>query len=92
MENLSDPTKLASGIAVAFVATVYGVGSANLIFLPIASKLRMRAAQASQRRTLICEGVLGIQEGLNPRLIDQKLRGFAGSEVGREAGASGQAA
>jgi chemotaxis protein MotA len=76
MENLSDPSKLGSGIAVAFVATVYGVGAANLIFLPIATKLRLRAAQATRRRILMFEGVLAIQEGLNPRLIDQKLQSF----------------
>jgi chemotaxis protein MotA len=76
MENLSDPTKLGSGIAVAFVATVYGVGSANLIFLPIATKLRAIAARNARRREIIVEGILAIQEGLNPRLIDQKLRGL----------------
>ena len=82
MENLSDPTKLGSGIAVAFVATVYGVGSANLIFLPIATKLRTIAAREARRREVIIEGILAIQEGLNPRLIDQKLRGlFAIDEV-----------
>jgi chemotaxis protein MotA len=76
MENLSDPTKLGSGIAVAFVATIYGVGIANLVLLPIANKLRRRAADAARRRILLFEGILSIQEGLNPRLIDQKLRGF----------------
>ena len=76
MENLSDPTNLGSGIAVAFVATVYGVGSANLIFLPIATKLRTIAAREARRREVILEGILAIQEGLNPRLIDQKLRGL----------------
>jgi chemotaxis protein MotA len=91
MENLSDPTKLGSGIAVAFVATVYGVGAANLLFLPIANKLRRRADDAARRRVLIFEGILAIQEGLNPRLIDQKLRGFTDSglvsknEAGRAA-------
>jgi chemotaxis protein MotA len=80
MENLSDPTKLGSGIAVAFVATVYGVGVANLLLLPIANKLRRRADDAARRRVLLFEGILAIQEGLNPRLIDQKLRGFIDSE------------
>jgi chemotaxis protein MotA len=81
MENLSDPTKLGSGIAMAFVATVYGVGVANLLLLPIASKLRRRADEAARRRVLIFEGILAIQEGLNPRLIDQKLRGFTDGEL-----------
>lgn len=80
MENLSDPSKLGTGIAVAFVATVYGVGAANLILLPIATKLRLRATEATRRRILILEGVLAIQEGLNPRLIDQKLQGFLARE------------
>jgi chemotaxis protein MotA len=78
MENLSDPAKLGAGIAVAFVATVYGVGSANLIFLPIATKLRARAARTARRREVILEGILAIQEGLNPRLIDSKLHGLLG--------------
>ena len=78
MENLTDPAKLGAGIAVAFVATVYGVGSANLIFLPIAAKLRSRAARSAKRRELVLEGILAIQEGMNPRLIDQKLRGLLG--------------
>jgi chemotaxis protein MotA len=88
MENLSDPSKLGSGIAVAFVATVYGVGIANLVLLPMATKLRRRAADAARRRILVFEGILAIQEGLNPRLIDQKLRGFIDNpaEPGEAAG------
>jgi chemotaxis protein MotA len=80
MENLSDPSKLGAGIAVAFVATVYGVGSANLILLPIAAKLRARALRRARRREVIMEGVLAIQEGQNPRVIEQKLRGLLASE------------
>jgi chemotaxis protein MotA len=80
MENLSDPNKLGAGIAVAFVATVYGVGSANLILLPIASKLRSKATRQAKRRELVLEGILAIQEGLNPRLIEQKLRGLLGTD------------
>jgi chemotaxis protein MotA len=92
MENLSDPTKLGSGIAVAFVATVYGVGIANLILLPIANKLRRRAADAARRRVLMFEGILAIQDGLNPRLIDQKLRGFTDMEFVHPQEAGGRAA
>jgi chemotaxis protein MotA len=80
MENLSDPSKLGAGIAVAFVATVYGVGSANLIFLPIGTKLRLRASRNARRREVLLEGILAIQEGLNPRLIDQKLRGLLAAD------------
>jgi chemotaxis protein MotA len=92
MENLSDPTKLGSGIAVAFVATVYGVGVANLLLLPIANKLRCRAAVAARRRVLLFEGILAIQEGLNPRLIDQKLRGFTNSPTPPKTSAGERAA
>lgn len=92
MENLSDPSKLGSGIAVAFVATVYGVGIANLVLLPIATKLRRRAADAARRRVLIFEGILAIQEGLNPRLIDQKLRGFTDVKFVHPSEAGGRAA
>ena len=80
MENLSDPSKLGAGIAVAFVATVYGVGSANLVLLPIAAKLRGRALRRARRREVILEGVLAIQEGQNPRVIEQKLRGLLTAE------------
>lgn len=80
MENLNDPSQLGHGIAVAFVATIYGVGSANLIFLPIATKLRSRAAEAAAQRDIIIEGILSIQEGLNLRLIEEKLRGLAAIE------------
>lgn len=88
MENLSDPSKLGSGIAVAFVATVYGVGSANLVLLPIAAKLRGRATRRARRREVILEGVLAIQEGLNPRVIDQKLRGLLAAEEASPAAVS----
>ena len=81
MENLSDPSRLGAGIAVAFVATVYGVGSANLLFLPVAAKLKARAHKATRRRELVLEGILAIQDGLNPRLIDQKLRGILGLDA-----------
>ncbi|MCU0255828.1 MAG: flagellar motor protein [Vicinamibacterales bacterium] len=81
MENLTDTNNIGDCIAVAFVATIYGVGSANLLFLPVASKLRSRAVASAKRRELMLEGILAIQEGLNPRLIDQKLRGLIGSDV-----------
>jgi chemotaxis protein MotA len=81
MENLSDPSKLGPGIAVAFVATVYGVGSANLLFLPMANKLKRKVALEKDRRTLISEGVLAILEGLNPRVLEEKLKAFSGDEA-----------
>jgi chemotaxis protein MotA len=76
MEHLNEPEKIGGGIAVAFVATVYGVALANLVYLPIATKLKLRARRAARRRELMMEGVLAIQEGLNPRLIEEKLRAF----------------
>jgi chemotaxis protein MotA len=74
MENLSDPSKLGAGIATAFVATVYGVGGANLILLPFATKLKVRHRQEIIRKELAMTGVLSIQAGENPRLIEEKLR------------------
>jgi len=76
MENLSDPSKLGSGIAVAFVATVYGVSAANLFFLPMASKLKHHHQSAVAVKEMMLEGVLGILEGVNPRIIEEKLNGY----------------
>jgi chemotaxis protein MotA len=76
MNNLTDPTKLGAGIAVAFVATVYGVGSANLVFLPIAGKLKNKLHEETLAMEIVLEGVLSIQRGENPRLVEQKLLGF----------------
>ncbi len=78
MENLNDPSKLGSGIATAFVATVYGVGAANILFLPMATKMKRKLALQKERRTLIAEGVLSIQAGLNPRVLEEKIRAYAG--------------
>lgn len=76
MENLSDPSKLGAGIAVAFVATIYGVGSANLILLPIAKKLVNRLSYELSIREMQIEGVVGIQSGLNPYYLKEKLKVF----------------
>lgn len=76
MGNLSDPSRLGSGIAVAFVATIYGVGSANLIFLPVANKLKNIIHSQVQFREMIVEGMVSIAEGENPRNIETKLLGF----------------
>jgi chemotaxis protein MotA len=81
MENLNDPSKLGGGIATAFVATVYGVGSANLLFLPMATKIKRKLTLEKERKTIIAEGVLSIQEGLNPRVLEEKLRAFTGEEA-----------
>ncbi len=76
MNNLSDPAALGPGIAVAFVATIYGVGLANLIFLPMASKLKTIIGGQSQYREMIVDGLVCIAEGENPRNIDSKLKGY----------------
>ena len=78
MENLSDPSKLGAGIAVAFVATVYGVGLANLVYLPIAKKLLAIIARLVSQREMYVDGLLGIANGENPRTIESRMRGYLG--------------
>lgn len=76
MANLSDPTKLGSGIAVAFVATVYGVGLANLVFLPIANKLKTLIAQQALGGEILVDGLEAIAKGESPRAIELRLEGY----------------
>ncbi|MFQ5736227.1 MAG: flagellar motor protein [Thermodesulfobacteriota bacterium] len=76
MENLADPSKLGAGIAVAFVATVYGVGTANLIWLPIAGKLKFKIRDDVIMKEMIVEGLISLSEGENPRRVEEKLAGF----------------
>lgn len=76
MRNLADPNELGPGIAIAFVATIYGVAFANLLLLPIANKLKMCINERSQFRELIIEGIIAIAEGENPRAIEMKLNGY----------------
>ena len=76
MNNLADPSKLGPGIAVAFVATIYGVGFSNLFFLPIAAKLKASIQQQRRLREMILEGIVAIAEGENPRNIETKLQGY----------------
>jgi chemotaxis protein MotA len=76
MKHLEDIKEVGHGIAVAFVATVYGVGSANILFLPAANKLRARMQEVSLRKDMILEGIVGIVEGLNPTLIRLKLDAY----------------
>jgi len=73
MENLSDPARLGGGIAVAFVATIYGVGFANLIFLPIASKLKALLQREIFRQEMLINAFSGIAAGDNPRLIEERM-------------------
>jgi chemotaxis protein MotA len=76
MKNLDNIQEVGKGIAVAFVATIYGVGIANLFFLPLAGKMRLRIQDEHQRREMMLEGVISILEGMNPRMIEIKLSGF----------------
>ncbi|HNY39014.1 MAG TPA: flagellar motor protein [Bryobacteraceae bacterium] len=78
MNDLDDMKKVGHGIAAAFVATVYGVGAANVLFLPAAQKLKSRAHAQHEREHLILEGICAIVEGMNPKLIRTKLEGFIG--------------
>jgi chemotaxis protein MotA len=76
MQNLADPTKLGHGISAAFVATVYGIGLANLVFLPIANKLKTVTQAQSQTREMMIEGLVAIAQGDNSHSIEIKLQGY----------------
>ncbi|OUS27812.1 flagellar motor protein [Gammaproteobacteria bacterium 45_16_T64] len=76
MGNLADPSKLGAGIATAFVATIYGVGLANMLLLPISSKLRSLIKAQSNQREMMIDGLLSIADGENPRTIELKLEGY----------------
>lgn len=76
MQNLNDPSKLGHGIAAAFTATVYGIGLANLFFLPVANKLKVAVQARAHLDAMQIEGLIGIAEGENPRLIEGRLHGF----------------
>ncbi|HVU01492.1 MAG TPA: flagellar motor protein [Polyangiaceae bacterium] len=89
MQNLSDVSKVGAGIAVAFVATIYGVALANLLFLPAATKLKGFHKEEMSRLELMMEGALAIQQGQNPNLIKDKLTGMGGSEA-KEGSGSGE--
>ncbi len=85
MKHLANIDEVGRGIAVAFVATVYGVGSANIFFLPAGNKIRARLQAALHMRELMLEGVLGIAEGLNPKLIRIKLEAYVHPVPGKKA-------
>lgn len=77
MENLADTSKLGAGIAVAFVATVYGVGSANIFFLPFSKKIIRKIKMQSQIKEMILTGAVGIVSGMNPFIIEEKLKAYS---------------
>ena len=76
MQNLNDPSKLGHGIAAAFVATIYGIAFANLLFLPMSNKLKAVIHGQMQVRTMVIEGLIAIAQGENPRNIEAKLQGY----------------
>ena len=76
LQNLADPSKLGHGIAAAFTATVYGIGLANLFFLPVAAKLKVIIQRQTQFREMVIDGMLCIAQGENPRSIEAKLQGY----------------
>jgi chemotaxis protein MotA len=76
MQHLDNIDEVGRGIATAFVATVYGVGAANIFFLPSGAKLKIRIREGQRVREMILEGVISILEGLNPRMVETKLRGY----------------
>ncbi|AMN46617.1 flagellar motor protein [Steroidobacter denitrificans] len=76
MQNLADPSKLGHGIAAAFIATIYGIGMANLFFLPAANKLKVAIQAQSEAREMVIEGMISIAQGENPRSIESKLQGY----------------
>jgi len=76
MQHLDNITEVGRGIAVAFVATIYGVALANLIFLPAAGKLKIRHREDQMIKEMMLEGVISILEGMNPRMMETKLKTF----------------
>jgi chemotaxis protein MotA len=76
MSNLSDTSKLGGGIAVAFVATVYGIGSANLLFIPLGNKIKRKVKRRLEIKAMILEGAIGIMSGLNPFVIEEKMKAY----------------
>ena len=76
MQNLADPSQLGHGIAAAFTATVYGIGMANLLFLPMSNKLKVAVNAHAHVHAMLIEGLVGIAQGDNPRAIDNRLRSY----------------
>jgi chemotaxis protein MotA len=76
LENLSNPDILGPAISGAFIATLMGVGSANVVYFPVATKLKEISAEEAELRTLTLEGILAIQAGDNPRVVEDKLLAF----------------
>lgn len=91
MQNLSDPSSLGAGIAVAFVATVYGVGAANLFLIPLGSKIKFKDQKSFVAKEMIIEGILAIQAGESPALIERKLQAFILDQEAEKEGSTEEA-
>lgn len=92
MSNLSDINAVGSGIAAAFVATIYGVGFANIICLPLGGRIKFRARDQAKLKEMMLTGVLAIQEGTNPKLIREKLAGYLSDHKTKAEGGAREAA
>ncbi len=84
LRNMSDPKSIGSGMAVALITTLYGALVANVVALPIAGKLEQRTAEEVAQKTMVLEGILSIQEGNSPRVVQEKLRSFMPPKVRAE--------
>ncbi len=80
LKNLNDPASLGPNMAIALLTTLYGVLLANLVFLPMASKLAMKTEKEVFMKQIVIEGVVGVQSGQNPRILEEKLRVFLSNE------------
>ena len=83
LANLSDPGSMGPSIAAAFIATLYGVSTANLIFLPLSNKLKHASTEETHAREIVMEGILAIQAGDNPRIVEEKLKSFLAPKMRR---------
>ena len=88
MSNLSDIGAVGHGIAAAFVATIYGVAVANILFLPMAGRIKMRVKEQVKLKELMLTGVLAIQEGTNPKVVRDRLSGFLPAHAAEKGGAA----
>mgnify|MGYP000588423263 CR=1 FL=1 len=91
MSNLSDINAVGSGIAAAFVATIYGVAAANIIFLPLAGRIKLRLRDQMTARNLMLSGVLAVQAGMNPKLVRERLSEFLSHDDKKKAAAAAKA-
>jgi chemotaxis protein MotA len=91
MQHLDNISEVGRGIAVAFVATIYGVALANLVFLPVAGKLKIRHREEQMAKEMVLEGVISILEGMNPRMMETKLRTFLADDKSIETAAEAAA-